>query len=71
MLAFGLATSNDIPEVMLQVPNAAAQLMVDPLLGHGILCFEGRVRGDVFRRCFGPNDFFRKQIKAKRKTRRR
>jgi hypothetical protein len=51
---------------MLQVPNAAAQLMVDPLLGHGILCFEGGVRGDVFRRCFGTNDFFRKQIKAKR-----
>jgi hypothetical protein len=42
--------------------------MVDPLLGHGILCFEGGVRGDVFRRCFGPNDFFRKQIKAKRKN---
>jgi hypothetical protein len=53
---------------MLQVPNAAAQLMVDPLLGHCILCFEGGVRGDVFRRCFGPNDFFRKQIKAKRKN---
>jgi hypothetical protein len=41
--------------------------MVDPLLGRGILCFGGRVRGDVFRRCFGPNDFFREQIKAKRK----
>jgi hypothetical protein len=45
---------------MLQVPNATAQMMVDPLLGHGILCFEGGIRGDVFRRCFGPNDFFRK-----------
>jgi hypothetical protein len=42
--------------------------MVDPLLGRGILCFEGGVRGDVFRRCFGPNDFFRKQIEAKRKN---
>jgi hypothetical protein len=42
--------------------------MIDPLLGHGILCFEGGVRGDVFRRCFGPNDFFRKQIEAKRKN---
>jgi hypothetical protein len=41
--------------------------MVDPLLGRGILCFEGGVRGDVFRRCFGPNDFFRKKIEAKRK----
>jgi hypothetical protein len=44
--------------------------MVDPLLGHGVLCFEGGVREDVFRRCFGPNDFFRKQIKAKRKKQR-
>jgi hypothetical protein len=43
--------------------------MVDPLLGRGILCFEGGVIGDVFRRCFGPNDFLRKQIKAKRKQR--
>jgi hypothetical protein len=43
--------------------------MVDPLLGRGILCFEGGVRGDVFRRCFGPNDFFREQIKAKTKQR--
>jgi hypothetical protein len=43
--------------------------MVDPLLGHGVLCFEGGVRGDVFRRYFGPNDFFRKQIEAKRKQR--
>jgi hypothetical protein len=52
---------------MLQVPNAAAQLVVDPLLGHGILCFEGGVGGNVLRHIFGPNDFFRKQIKAKRK----
>jgi hypothetical protein len=43
--------------------------MVNPLLGCGILCFEGGVRGDVFRRCFGPNDFFRKQIEAKGKNR--
>jgi hypothetical protein len=41
--------------------------MVDPLLGRGILCFEGGVRGDVFGRFFGPNDFLKKQIKAKRK----
>jgi hypothetical protein len=43
--------------------------MVNPLLGHGILCFEGGVRGDVFGRCFGPNDFLRKQIKDGRKQR--
>jgi hypothetical protein len=42
--------------------------MVGPLLGRSILCFEGGVGGDVFRRCFGPNDFFRKQIEAKLKN---
>jgi hypothetical protein len=51
---------------MLQVPNAATQLMASPLLRRGILCFEGRIRGDVLRHVFGPNDFFRKQIKAER-----
>jgi hypothetical protein len=51
---------------VLQVPNAAAQLMVDPLLGCSILFFKGRIRGDVLRHVFGPNDFLRKQIKAKR-----
>jgi hypothetical protein len=43
--------------------------MVDPLLGRGILYFEGGVRGYVFGRCFGPNDFLRKHIKARRKQR--
>jgi hypothetical protein len=51
---------------MLQVPNAAAQLMAGPLFRRGILCFEGRFRGDVLRHVFGPNDFFKKQIKAER-----
>jgi hypothetical protein len=51
---------------VLQVQNAAAQLMAGSLLGRGILCFEGRVRGDVLRHVFGPDEFFRKQIKAKR-----
>jgi hypothetical protein len=51
---------------MLQVPNAAAQLMAGPLFGRGILCFKGRVRGDVLRHVFGPDEFFRKQIKAER-----
>jgi hypothetical protein len=50
---------------MLQVPNAAAQL-AGPLFRRGIFCFEGRIRGDVLRHVFGPNDFFRKQIKAER-----
>jgi hypothetical protein len=41
--------------------------MVDPPFERDVLCFEGRIRGDVPRHVFGPNDFFRKQIKAKRK----
>jgi hypothetical protein len=43
---------------MLQVPNATAQLMAGSLFRCGILCFEGRIRGDVLRHVFGPNDFF-------------
>jgi hypothetical protein len=51
---------------MLQVPNAAAQLMADFLLRRSILCFKRRIRGDVLRHVFGPNYFLGKQIKAKR-----
>jgi hypothetical protein len=42
--------------------------VVDPLIGRGVLCFKGRIRGDVLRHVFSPNDFLRKQIKAKRKN---
>jgi hypothetical protein len=55
---------------MLQVPNAAAQLMAAPLFRRGILCFEGRIGGDVLRHIFGPDDFFRKQVKAEKRKRR-
>jgi hypothetical protein len=65
---FGLATSGDVPEVVLQVPNAAAQLMADSLLERGILCFKRRIRGDVLRHVLGPNDFLREQIEAKREN---
>jgi hypothetical protein len=51
---------------MIQVPNAMAQLMAGSLLGRGILCFKGRIRGDVLRHVFGPNDLLRKQIEAER-----
>jgi hypothetical protein len=51
---------------MLQVPNAAAQLMAGPLFRCSVLCFEGGIGGDVLRHVFGPDDFFRKQIKAAR-----
>jgi hypothetical protein len=49
------------------MPNAAAQPVVDSLFWCGVLCFKGRVRGDVLRRFFGPKDFFREQIKAEGK----
>jgi hypothetical protein len=64
-----MAASGDVSQVVLQMPNAAAQLVVDPLFWHGVLCFEGGVRGDVFRHFFGPEDFFRKKIKAGEKKR--
>jgi hypothetical protein len=65
-LAFGLAASGDVPEAVLQVSNAAAQLMAGPLFRRGVLCFEGGVGGDVLRHVFGLDDFFRKHIKAER-----
>jgi hypothetical protein len=40
--------------------------MAGPLFRHGVLCFEGGIGGDVLRHIFGPDDFFRKQIKAER-----
>jgi hypothetical protein len=49
---------------MLQMPNAAAQLVIDPLLRRGVLFFKGGVRGDILGYFFGPKDFFREQIKA-------
>jgi hypothetical protein len=61
-----LATGSDVPEAVLQMPDAAAQLMVSPLFRRGILCFEGGIGGDVLRHIFGPDDFFGKQIKTGR-----
>jgi hypothetical protein len=51
---------------MLQVPNAAAQLMADSLLGRGILCFKSGIGGDVLGHVFGPKDFLKKKIKVER-----
>jgi hypothetical protein len=48
------------------MPNAAAQLMVGPLFRHGLLCLEVGIGGDVLRHIFGPDDFFREQIKTGR-----
>jgi hypothetical protein len=59
-----LATSGDVSEIVLQMPNVAAQLVVDPLFLRSVLCFKGGVRGDVLGCFFGPKDLFREQIKA-------
>jgi hypothetical protein len=41
--------------------------MTGPLFRRGVLCFEGGIGGHVLRLVFGPDDFFRKQIKATRR----
>jgi hypothetical protein len=51
---------------VLQVPDAAAQLIAGPLFRCSLLCFEGGIGGDVLGHVFGPDDFFREQIKAER-----
>jgi hypothetical protein len=67
-----LATSGDVPEVVLQMSNAAAQLVAVSLLRRDILCFKRGIRGDVLGHVFGPNDFLRKKIKDEgEKTERR
>jgi hypothetical protein len=59
-----MAAGGDVSQIMLQMPNAAVQLVIDPLFWRGILFFKGGVRRDVLKRFFGPKDFFKKQIKA-------
>jgi hypothetical protein len=59
-----MAAGNDVSQIMLQMPNAAAQLVIDPLFRCGVLFFEGGVRGDVLGYFFSPKDFFREQIKT-------
>jgi hypothetical protein len=55
-----LTTSGDVPETVLQVPNAVAQLMAGSLFRRSLLCFKGGIERDVLRHVFGPDDFFRK-----------
>jgi hypothetical protein len=59
-----MAAGGDVSQIVLQMPNAAAQLVIDPLFWRGVLFFKGGDRGDVLRRFFSPKDLFRKQIKA-------
>jgi hypothetical protein len=49
---------------MLQMSNAAAQLVVDPLFRRGVLFFFRGVREDVLGDLFSSKDFFRKQVKT-------
>jgi hypothetical protein len=58
--AFGMAAGGDFSQIMLQMPNAAGQLVIDPLFWRGVLFFKGGVRRDVLGRFFGPKNFFRK-----------
>jgi hypothetical protein len=60
-----MAAGGDVSQIMLQMPNAVGQLVIDPLFWRGVLFFKRGVRGDVLRRFFGPKYFFRKQIKAR------
>jgi hypothetical protein len=55
-----VAAGGDVSQIMLQMPDTASQLVIDPLFWRGVLFFKGGVRGDVLRRFFGPKDFFRK-----------
>jgi hypothetical protein len=71
MLALGLATGGDVPETVLQMPDAAAQLMVGLLFRSGLLCLEGGIGGNVLRHIFSPNDLFREQIKTEKEKKRR
>jgi hypothetical protein len=58
-----MAAGGDVSQIVLQMPNAAAQLVIDPLFRRGVLFFKGGVRGDVLGHFFSPKDLFRKQIK--------
>jgi hypothetical protein len=66
-----LATGGDVPETVLQMPDAVAQLMVGLLFRCGLLCLEGGIRENVLRHIFGPNDLFREQIKTEKGKERR
>jgi hypothetical protein len=59
-----MAAGGDVSQIMLQMPNAVAQLVIDPLLRRGVPFFKGGVKRDVHGYFFGPKDLFREQIKA-------
>jgi hypothetical protein len=59
-----MAVGGDVPRIVLQMPNATALLVIDPLFRRGVLFFKGGVRGDVLEHFFSPKGLFKKQIKA-------
>jgi hypothetical protein len=54
---------------MLQMPNAAAQLVVDPLFWRGVLFFFRGIREDVLGDFFSSKDFYWKQVKTEKTER--
>jgi hypothetical protein len=60
-----MAAGGDVSQIVLQMPNAAAQLVIGPLFRRGVLFLKGRVKGDVLGYFFSPKDLFEKQIKAR------
>jgi hypothetical protein len=46
------------------MPNAVAQLVVDPLFQCGVFFFKGGIGEDVIGNLFSSKDFFRKQVKT-------
>jgi hypothetical protein len=48
------------------MPNAAAQLVVDPLFWCGVFFFRGGIGEDVLGNLFSSKDFFRKQVKTRK-----
>jgi hypothetical protein len=67
--AFGVVASGDVPQVMLQMPNEAAQLVVDPLFQRGVLFFFRGIRKDVLGDFFSSKDFFGKQVQTEKTER--
>jgi hypothetical protein len=59
-----MAAGSDVSQIVLQMPNTAAQLVINPLFRRGVLFFKRGVRGDVLGYFFSPKNLFRKQIKA-------
>jgi hypothetical protein len=48
------------------MPNAAAQLVVDPLFRRGVFFFSGGIEEDVLGDLFSSKDILRKQVKTEK-----